>query len=512
MNDEMTPEQVAVLKGLEPERTERIPELAARLGLDQSQVAAAALQLSQQGLCALHEEPFREWILKEAGRETLAAGLPERCVLLALLAHDGRGSLAQVAEWTGLASKEVGQSIRGLQQRGWAVKSGADLVAGGAGLTAGDTTEPDESVLAALASAESGRLTEDELVARGCDAVAARELFGLRSALVEVRDKVHRSVALLAEGERLRAAGVSARPLVTVLTPEMLTSGGWRDVRFKPYDVDLGTEPRHPGKRHPLQLVVEDTRRAFFNMGFEEWTSPLVESSFWDFDALFQPQDHPAREMQDTFYVAHPGRTPLPKDAALVERVRAAHEDGGDTGSIGWQYKWSPDVAQRNILRTHNTATTIRALAALKHGPRKVFSVGRVFRREAVDYKHLPVFFQVDGIVIDPQGSLSSLFGTMGAFLEQLGFAKYDFRPDFFPYTEPSVGVLVWNEERRDWFELAGAGIFRPEVTEPLGCTEPVLAWGFGLDRLAMVIHGVNVMRDLYLVDLEWLKGVPQCR
>ena len=512
MHDEMTPEQAAVLNGLESGRAERVPELAARLDLDQSQVAAAALQLSQHGFCALHEEPFREWVLKDAGREAPAEGLAERRVLRALLTHDGRGSLAQAAEWTGLSAKEIGQSIRGLQQRGWAAKTGAELVVTDGGRAAAEVPEPDETVLTALVTAESGRLTEDELISRGCDTIRARELFGLRSALVDIRDKVHRSVVLLAAGEQLRATGVTARPLVTELTPELLTSGRWRDVRFKPYDVDLATEPRHPGKRHPLQLVVEQTRRAFFNMGFEEWSSPLVESSFWDFDALFQPQDHPAREMQDTFYVAHPGQTPLPRDAAMVDRVRAAHEDGGDTGSIGWQYRWSPEVAQRNILRTHNTATTIRALAEIKHGPRKVFSVGRVFRREAVDYKHLPVFFQVDGIVIDAEGSLSSLFGTMGAFLEQLGFKKYDFRPDFFPYTEPSVGVLVWNEERRDWFELAGAGIFRPEVTEPLGCTEPVLAWGFGLDRLAMVIHGVNVMRDLYLVDLEWLKGVPQCR
>jgi phenylalanyl-tRNA synthetase alpha chain len=511
MQDEMTPEQAAVLNGLEPGQAERVPELAVRLGLDQSQVAAAALQLAQHGFCAIHEEPFREWVLKEAGRETLAAGLPERRILRALLAHEGRGSMLQAAEWSGLSAKEVGQSIRGLQQRGWAAKTGAELVLMDGGRTEAELPEPDETVLTALVGAESGRLTEDELVARGCAPARARELFGPRSALIEIRDKVHRSVEILAAGEQRRAAGVTARPLVTELTPEMLSSGGWRDVRFKPYDVDLATEPRHPGKRHPLQLVVEQTRRAFFNLGFEEWHSPMVESSFWDFDALFQPQDHPAREMQDTFYVARPARSPLPADA-LVDRVRAVHETGGDTGSAGWQYRWSPELAQRNVLRTHNTATTIRALAEVKHGPRKVFSVGRVFRREAIDYKHLPVFFQVDGIVVDADGSLASLFGTMGAFLEQLGFTKYDFRPDFFPYTEPSVGVFVWNEERRDWFELAGAGIFRPEVTEPLGCTEPVLAWGFGLDRLAMVMGGLKDIRDLYLVDLEWLKGVPQCR
>ncbi len=512
MQDELTPEQAAVLNGLEPGQTARVPDLAGRLGLDQSQVAAAALQLSQRALCAIQEEPFREWILKDAGREALAMGLVDRRVLQALLTHEGRGSMPQVAEWSGLSAKEVGQSIRGLQQRGWASKAASELVLTDAGRAADNVPQPDERVLAALATAPSGRLTEAELESCGCEPEGAAALLGARSPLVDIRDKVHRSVALLPAGEALRAAGVTARPLVTELTPEMLASGKWREVRFKPYDVDLATEPRHPGKRHPMQQVIAQTRRAFFNLGFEEWHSPMVESSFWDFDALFQPQDHPAREMQDTFYVARPARSALPSDAALVNRVRAAHEDGGDTGSVGWQYRWSPELAQRNVLRTHNTATTIRALAEIQRGPRKVFSVGRVFRREAIDYKHLPVFFQVDGIVVDAEASLSSLFGTMGAFLEQLGFAKYDFRPDFFPYTEPSVGVFVWNDERRDWFELAGAGIFRPEVTEPLGCTEPVLAWGFGLDRLAMVITGLKDIRDLYLVDLEWLKGVPQCR
>ena len=154
----------------------------------------------------------------------------------------------------------------------------------------------------------------------------------------------------------------------------------------------------------------------------------------------------------------------------------------------------------------------IRALAEIKKGPAKIFSVGRVLRREAIDYKHLPEFFQVDGIVVDAEASLASLFGTMGAFLTALGFSKFEFRPDFFHYTEPSAGVFVWNDKRRDWFELAGSGIFRPEVVEPLGCTEPVLAWGFGLDRLAMVMYGLSDIRDLYIVDLEWLKGVPVCR
>jgi phenylalanyl-tRNA synthetase alpha chain len=510
MHRELPPEQASLLRALSPGTEEKVPDLARRLSLDQARVAAAAVLLREDGICAIREEPYREWVLKEPGREALAQGVAERRILNALIAHGGSGALAVVAEWAGLSPKEVGQSLKGLQARGWAEKKGASLELTPAAEAARNTSEADEQALAALV--EPGRLTEEELASLGIDVERARVLLGSRSALIEIREKTHRYVSITPAGEALLREGVESRPEATLLTPELLASGAWREVRFKPYDVHLATEPRYPGKRHPLQRVLAGTRGVFLEMGFEEWTSPWVESAFWDFDALFQPQDHPAREMQDTFYVACPARTPLPPDRALVERVRATHENGGETGSIGWQYRWSPELAERNVLRTHNTATSIRAVAQIKKGPRKVFSIGRVFRREAIDYKHLPIFFQVDGIVIDAQATFSSLLGTMAAFLDRLGFGRVEFRPDFFPYTEPSVGVHVWNARRKDWFELAGAGIFRPEVTEPLGCNEPVLAWGFGLDRLAMMMTGREDIRDLYMVDLEWLKGVPQCR
>jgi phenylalanyl-tRNA synthetase alpha chain len=258
--------------------------------------------------------------------------------------------------------------------------------------------------------------------------------------------------------------------------------------------------------------VLDDTRRVFLEMGFQEIVSPLVESAFWDFDALFQPQDHPAREMQDTFYLEQPSTVPLPGDSALVERVRRTHEDGGDTGSAGWQMPWDPEKAKKAVLRTHTTATTIRALAADPVGPRRVFCVGRVFRRETIDYKHLPVFDQVDGIVLDPEASFANLLGTLAAFYRKMGFPQFRFRPGFFPYTEPSVEVYIWYEKRKDWVEMGGAGVFRPEVTQPLGCRAPVLAWGLGLERIAMLRYDLADIRDLYLPDTEWLKGAPLCR
>jgi phenylalanyl-tRNA synthetase alpha chain len=276
--------------------------------------------------------------------------------------------------------------------------------------------------------------------------------------------------------------------------------------------VTLDAEKVVPGRAHPLSRIVQETREAFYSMGFTEARSDFVESGFWDFDALFQPQDHPAREMQDTFYLERPGTLPLPEDEGLVDRVRRTHEDGGDTGSTGWGYKWSLDKARQSILRTHTTATSARALAENPNAPRKVFTIGKVFRRETVSYKHLPEFMQIDGIIIDEGATLATLKGTLTEYYKKLGFDRIKFKPSFFPYTEPSAEIYVWMESRQQWVEMGGSGIFRPEVTEPLGCKVPVLAWGLGLERLAMFRFGASHLKELYDGDLDWLREVPLCR
>ena len=170
--------------------------------------------------------------------------------------------------------------------------------------------------------------------------------------------------------------------------------------------------------------------------------------------------------------------------------MKATHEDGWETGSRGWRYSWSGQRAAQVVLRTHMTASSIEAIARNPEPPQKIFSIGKVFRRETVDDKHLPEFFQVDGIIIDEHATLASLLGTLAKFYERMGIPEVRFKPDFFPYTEPSVGVEVM--VRGNWLEMGGAGIFRPEVTQPFGCTAPVLAWGLGLERLAMVRFGVS--------------------
>jgi phenylalanyl-tRNA synthetase alpha chain len=137
----------------------------------------------------------------------------------------------------------------------------------------------------------------------------------------------------------------------------------------------------------------------------------------------------------------------------------------------------------------------------------KVFSIERNFRNETLDSTHLPEFYQIEGIVMEENASFPMLIGVLKEFYHRMGFEKVKVRPAYYPYTEPSMDVIVWFNDT--WLELGGSGIFRPEVTEPLGVKHPVLAWGLGLERLAMLKLGMNDIRKLYISDIDWLRKVP---
>lgn len=521
----------------------RVQALAAAIGMDQSPVAAACTELQGRGLVLIEETPFDELSLGKDAEPFVAHPLPERLIVDVLIAQGGRCKVTEVPNHCPLNAGQVGQSLRFLTQRGWAEKQGDTLVLMDAARAAKGHSTPDENLLIALAGGKAVR--KEDLAAHGFDVDAAVKLLAPRKGFLNIKQRVERRVALTESGRQLVASGIKGRRAVTQLTPDLLTDGAWQNVDLQPYDVTLAAKTVFPGKEHAFQRTLDNVRRVFLEMGFTEVASPWIESSFWDFDALFQPQDHPARDMQDTFYVARPDRSELP-DEALVERVRRTHEDGGDTGSTGWRYRWSRETAQKPVLRTHTTAATIRALAehATRVGkweggkvgmtghatdanpshlptfppshaacpPGKYFVIGPVFRRETVDYKHLPVFHQVDGIIVDPHASLATLLGTLSAFYGKMGFPKVRFRPSFFPYTEPSAEVFLWFEQRQEWVEMGGSGIFRPEVTLPLGITDRVLAWGLGLERLAMMIHGLKSIGELYFATMPWLREAPLSR
>lgn len=485
-----------------------VTELAALLGYDQSRVMVAAVDAAKRGWIGIDEQEVDEILPAENAVALIQQGLPERKALRLLADAGGQlatGDFAKAAQQAGIAVNEV---FKWGTARGWIDrdKQGIRLTAAGQAACGADSLDADEQALIAA----GGKPFEVDGLA---DPERVRALLAKRSELAKLKTRTRRTVWLTDSGRQLWLSGkVQAKQERNLLTAEDLRSGAWKEITLRPYDVTLAAETVHPAKIHPLRKIIEQTRRAYLEMGFTEVVSPMVESSFWNFDALFQPQDHPARDMQDTFYMAEPHTTDLPTDAALVDRVRRAHEDGGETGSEGWGYKWSPERARQVVLRTHTTASTIRALARHPAPPLKAFCVGWVCRNETMSYKHLPVFHQVDGIVIDENASLASLLGTLATFYRKMGFKQVKFKPAFYPYTEPSVDVVVYLESRGKWIEMGGSGIFRPEVTEPLGCKHPVLAWGLGMERLAMIRYGLSDIRELYQGRVESLREMALAR
>lgn len=303
------------------------------------------------------------------------------------------------------------------------------------------------------------------------------------------------------------------------LTEEMLVSGSWREAKFKAYNFDAEGVPSDGGRLHTLLKVRAEFRRILLEMGFCEMpTARWVESSFWNFDALFQPQSHPARDAHDTFFIKSPEKSPLP-EAEYMERVRTMHQTGG-SGSIGYRYHWSAEEARRNILRTHTTAVSSRMLYAIASQPggfkpAKLFSIDRVFRNEALDATHLAEFHQVEGVVADYGLSLGHLIGMIAEFFSRIGITKLRFKPAYNPYTEPSVEVFG-KDPTHGWMEVGNAGCFRPEMLAPMGIPKDVtvIAWGLSLERPTMIKYGFKNIRDLFghKVKMTMLRETPIVR
>ena len=293
---------------------------------------------------------------------------------------------------------------------------------------------------------------------------------------------------------------------VSKLTPELLSSGLWRKVEIRPYDVKLLGAKLYPGKLQPYNQFLSELRRKLVELGFREMRGPTIETEFWNYDALYQPQGHPARDWFSTFYIKGSELGDLP---AVSSRVRAAHERGV-SGSTGWRYKWDPRKAMRLMPRAQGTALSARTLAEGPLIPGKYFAIARCYRPDVVDVTHGVEFNQVEGIVVDDSLTFRSLLGILEMFAREVARAdEIRFIPDYYPFTEPSVQMSA-KHPGMGWMELGGAGIFREELTKPLGVDVPVIAWGLGVDRLAMFKLGIADIRELFTRDLNWMrqKGV----
>lgn len=310
------------------------------------------------------------------------------------------------------------------------------------------------------------------------------------------------------------------KKLETDLTSDMLTSGTWKDLKFKDYNFEALGAPPAAGHLHPLLKVRSEVVENFVQMGFQEMpTNNYVESSFWNFDALFQPQQHPARDAQDTFFITDPEiSTKFPAD--YLARVKSAHEKGGN-GSIGYRYDWKLSDAQKNVLRTHTTAVSARMLYKLANQeggfkPVKYFSIDKVFRNETLDATHLAEFHQVEGVIAGVDITLGDLMGVIGGFFAKMGLTEVEFKPAYNPYTEPSMEIFCYHKGLGRWIEIGNSGMFRREMLDPMNIPANVNVHGFGLslERPTMIKYGFKNIRDLVgpKVDLKMVQESPICR
>ena len=470
--------------------------LAQMTGLGRDAVEKASDWAATKGVVAFNEEVSQFFALTDEGDVYSEHGLPEKNLLnLLRTGPKAIGELQKDFEGMNIA-------LAWVRRNGW-----ADIENGVLSITEkGRSIEstPEERIINKLKTGGNVNLqdfSESELGT--LDQLIKRKL-------VVQSETVTRYVAITDFGKQVlpELDSIESERIITQLTPEMLLTGSWKGARFQTYDVTLPVPGTQPGKRHFYSQVIDYIRRFWVELGFKEMRGEYLELNFWNFDALYQPQDHPARDLADTFYMKTPYKGHLP-DPKMVEQVKLTHENGWTTGSKGWQYKWNPELSARNVLRTHTTSLSVNQIAKLKLEdlPAKFFSVGRVFRNETIDWNHLAEFYQTDGIVIGEDVTFRDMKGYLKAYLEGLGLKKFRFRPGYFPYTEMSMEAEVWIEERGAWMELFGAGMFRPEVVKPLlGHDVPVLAWGPGLDRLVMLSYNVNRIRDLYSSDIDLLR------
>jgi len=472
---ELTQNEKRLLATLAQEKKADAGHLAAVMEATPEAVVQWAHLASDKGFARVERIVTTEFTFTDEGKAYSENGLPET----QLLRH--------ILPGTALADLQKHPSFRigfgQLRKKGLVKVEGTSVTK-----TPGASTEEDES---ALKNPSAANPKTKELIRRG---------------ILQETETVKYMISATPEGLALAAKGLDLREETGTLTREQIISGEWKNLNLRKYDVTKLPKKAYPGKIHPYQRIIGEMREILLEMGFTELYGDIVQQSFWNFDALFQPQDHPAREMQDTFYLRE--TLPLPKG---YEKVKAMHISGGDTSSTGWGGTWKEEKAEQCVLRTHTTSLSIQYLARNPNPPVKAFAVGRVYRRETIDTTHLAEFEQLEGIVMDENVSFANLLGILREFYNRMGFESVRFKPSFYPYTEPSLDAEVY-VDGIGWIEMGGAGVFREEVTAPLGIKYPVLAWGLGVSRIAMLRLGLKDLRLLHKSDVAFLRETPSLR
>jgi phenylalanyl-tRNA synthetase alpha chain len=361
----------------------------------------------------------------------------------------------------------------------------------------GSTSYPQRKVLNEIVSSDD----LSDLFEKSRDVVKILSTRGL----IETKEKSEISeIKITKTGMSIKASGESNGS--SELTREMISSGAWKSTKFRNYDIGAEVEPIYPARLHPVREFVNYIRDTWVSMGFIESSGPIVESAFWNFDALFSPQDHPTRDMQDTFFISNPKELEI-GDLKLLSDVRSMHTNN-------WGKAWREEIAKQPLLRTHTTsvsARNIKKLAnAVTESPLKLFSVGKVFRNESIDYKHLAEFHQMDGIIIGRKLGMAHLIHTLKEFYGNMGLdtssQSMRIKPAYFPFVEPGLEIQYTDKNMGTEIELCGGGVIRKEISKALGTNMTILAWGGGLERLMFYFMKLDSITELYKNDVGWLR------
>lgn len=459
--------------------------------VETKQVQAAVTSLKARSMVDFRAIEQDIWSPTAEGNDIIANGSHEIRLYDLVSKLDGL-KLSEVATKLGPSGK-LGQQRA--FKNGWVEKNGDTLVASSK-TTPVDTTQDQLKQIA-----ETGSLDSDKDLAE-----------------LKKRKLVTKTKLIYFEITKGPEFSLTIAKYETDITSDLIASGKWKEAKFKPYNFKAeGIDP-NAGAFHPLNKVRHVFREAFFSMGFTEMpTNHYVESGFWNFDTLFVPQQHPARDLQDTFYIKDPIKAKEPEDKTYWKNVKEVHQEG-KYGSIGYRYPWNGDESLRLVLRTHTTAVSAAVLKKLaaNPGPARYFSIDRVFRNEAVDATHLAEFHQVEGVIADYGLTLGDLIGFMQKFFANMGVHQLRFKPAYNPYTEPSMEIFGYHEGLKKWVEIGNSGMFRPEMLEAMGLPKNLRVHGFGLslERPTMIKYGVSNIRELlgHKVRLDFIENNPAVR
>lgn len=471
-----------------------IDEIINKSGLDKTTVLRALGFLESKDFLKLEQKNIKIVDLAVNGIYYKKNHLPERNLLITIEENNNR-TLTEVKEKTKLSENEFKAALGALKKKALISLENGKLKISGSKEECSKKF-PEEILIEKLPLEMENFSDEDKL---------AFELLKNRKEIIEIIEKKEISFTLTDSGREIAGKKINL-DLIEEVTPEIIKSNVGNK-KFRRYDFNIKMPSIYGGKKHFVNQSIEQGKKIWLELGFKEMVGDYTVNGFWNFDALFTAQDHPVREMQDTFFIKDvQGKLP---NKELVSKVKKAHETGLG-GSRGWNYQFNEKESEKVMLRTHTTCLSAKKLSEIKKEelPAKLFSVSKVFRNETVDWKHGFEFNQAEGIVIDPNANFRHLIGYLKEFAKKMGYEKIRIQPAYFPYTEPSLEGAIWNEERKEWVEVLAAGIFRPEVTIPLfGTAIPVLAWGPGFDRLMTEAHKIKDLRELYKNDIEYLRN-----